>query len=281
MKLKTIFSLLIFLLTSGYLVAQTSSDSTQINPKPKNADDPASFLTRLEVFNEFQHYDKAGGFGVNQTTLRTILKIGKRFTTRFDVPLVSNTIPNAQGYASFGLGDISIRLLGYKIKESPRSALTASVEFQFNSAVSPILGTGKNLLIPVVTYSTLLKGNKNLFYILLQQTNSVGGDKNRADLSFTKVQSAILHFWNKKLWTVFGGELFIDYKKEAATSMILKCRLTGAPSSRINLWVQGNGGLYGDFVGRYQWGAEAGVRYFLLRSMNLTKARLTKESNVK
>jgi len=251
--------------------AQSTTDSLEIKQKHANADDPTSFVTRLEVFNEFQHFDRAGGFGLNQTVIRNIIKIGKRFTTRLDVPLVNNTVPNPSGYSSFGLGDISIRLLGFKFRETKRNAITASVEYQFNSASSPILGTGKNILIPVISYSNLLKGNKNLVFVLLQQANSIGGDKERADISFTKIQSALLHFWSRRLWTVVADELFIDYTHDAATSMILKCRMTGAPNPRLNMWGQVNAGLYGDFIGRYNWGAEVGCRFFLLRSMNFNK----------
>jgi|GEM_PF-1251307 len=276
-RMKNTFSLFIILLSCSYLVAQTSTDSTQINQKPKNADDPSSFLTRLEVFNEFQHYEN--GIELNQTVIRNIIKLGKKFTTRIDVPFVHNTYSSPAGYDQFGLGDISFRLLGYKIKESRKSAFTVSLEIQLNTAASPILGTGKNLFIPVITYSDVLKGNKNLVSVVLQQVNSFSGDDNRADISFTKIQPIFLHFWSKRWWTVVADELFIDYKHDANTSMIVKGRMVNAPTPRLNIWLQGNVGLYGDFVTRYQWGMEAGVRYFLLRSMNLKKQRLTKEED--
>jgi len=31
------------------------------------------------------------------------------------------------------------------------------------------------------------------------------------------------------------------------------------------VWGQVGAGLFGDFIARYQWGAEAGCRYFFLR----------------
>ena len=72
------------------LAAQSSTDSISSLPVPRivSADDPSQFLSRVEVFNEFQHYDKAGGFNLNQTVVRTIVKLGKRFTTRTDIPFV-------------------------------------------------------------------------------------------------------------------------------------------------------------------------------------------------
>ncbi len=249
-------------------LAQSQPDTLVDNQKSVSADDPSNFLTRVEIFNEFQHYDHSGGFNLNQTVLRTIVKVGKRFTTRVDIPLVSNYFPYSAGYQSFGLGDISFRLLGYQILERKRSAITASLEVSLNTAESPALGTGKNLLIPLVTYSSLLKDKKTLLVMVFQQTNSISGDENRNDLSFTKLQGIVLHFWSRKLWSVMAPELFIDYIN-GGTSMILKGRMTGAPTPRMNVWGQVNVGLYGDFITRYNWGAEVGCRYFLLRKMNL------------
>jgi len=252
---------------SSILLAQHTSDTLTSLPVPRivSADDPSQFLSRVEVFNELQHYDHSGGFNVNQTVVRTIVKLGKRFTTRVDIPLVKNSFPYPQEFSTFGLGDISFRLLGYNIHQARRSAVTASLEISLNTAATPAQGTGKNMIIPVITYSGFLKNYKTLVAVVLQQTNSFSGDDNRADFSFTKVQGVLLHYWSKRSWSVVAPELFVDYI-HGGTSMILKGRMAYAPKPRINLWAQVNAGLYGDFVGRYNWGAEAGCRYFMLRS---------------
>jgi hypothetical protein len=249
--------------------AQTEGDTLGLPVKPKNADDPSAFLSRLEVFNEFQHYE--GGLNLNQTVIRNILKIGKKFTTRLDIPFVHNGF-QSKGFDEFGLGDISFRLLGYKLLETRKAVFTASVEIQLNTAASPLLGTGKNIFLPVITYTDVLKGNRDLISVVLQQANSFGGDQERADLSFTKIQSIYLHFWTRRFWTVFADEFFIDYEN-GGTSMILKGRVIGAPTPRMNIWGQWNAGLYGQFVTRYQWGMEVGIRYLMLRSMSLNTSR--------
>lgn len=273
--MKNFLALILVLLSCHFLSAQTSKDSLELK-KPANADDPSSFLTRLEVFNEFQHYEN--GIELNQTVVRNIIKIGKKFTTRIDVPIVHNSFDHPAGYSQFGIGDISFRLLGYKLKENPFSAFTTSIEVQLNTAASPLSGTGKNLLIPVITYTDLLKNKKDLFSVVFQQVITMGGDAERNDLNFTKIQAFYLHFWSKQWWTVVADEIFVDYEHDAQTSMIAKLRMTSAPTPRLNVWLQGNKGLYGNFVGRYQWGMEAGFRYFLLRSMNLKKQRLVREN---
>lgn len=256
-----------FLLLCGISIAQTSSDTINLPPQRViPADDPSQFFTRVEIFNEFQHYDRAVGFNLNQTVVRTIVKLGKRFTTRVDIPFVNNSFPYPEslGYDKFGLGDISFRLLGYKIRERKRSAVTASLEVSLNTASSSAQGAGKNMLIPLITYSSLLKDNKTIAVVTFQQTNSISGDEARQDLSFSKIQGIILHYWSKRTWSVVAPELFIDYIN-GGTSMILKGRMTFAPAPRMNIWIQGNAGLYGDFIARYNWGAEIGCRYFMLR----------------
>jgi hypothetical protein len=262
-------STLVGLCLFSSILAQSSSDTlTSLSVKRElPADDPSQFFTRVEIFNEFQHYNRSGGFNLNQTVVRTIVKIGKKFTTRVDVPFVNNSFPfpESLGYDKFGLGDISFRLLGYKIREKKRSAVTASIEVSLNTASSPAQGTGKNMLIPLITYSTLLKDNKTIAVLTFQQTNSISGDESRPDLSFSKIQGILLHYWSKKMWSVVAPELFIDYIN-GGTSMIFKGRMTLAPTPRMNIWVQANAGLYGDFIARYNWGAELGYRYFMFRT---------------
>lgn len=267
--LKKLLSLLLLVQWISIADAQTSSDTLKAEQQGVKADDPSQFLTRLEVFNNLQRYDKRDLY-LNQTTLRNIVKIGKRFTTRVDIPFVYNSFESPANYQQSGLGDISFRLLGYQIFQSRKAALTASVEVSLNTAQSPLLGTGKNLFIPVVTYSTMLRKRTNLFAVFLQQVNSFSGDEDRKDLSFTKIQPLLLNVWSRRTWTVLAPEWYIDYVN-GGVSMNVQGRFAFAPVPRINLWVQAGAGIFGDFVGRYQWTAEVGSRYFWLRSMNFKK----------
>lgn len=267
---KWLFLFLLFYQPFG-LLAQDSTATVKQEQLKRNADDPANFLTRIEFFNELQHHNRNGNeFYINQTTLRTILRIGKRFTTRIDLPYVYNTINHPANYKESGLGDISFRLLGYKFFEKKFSAFTTSIEIILNTAESPILGTGKNVLIPVVSYSQLIPKKKILFSFVLQQANSISGDDNRANISFTKLQTIFIKYWSRRLWTVLAPEWFYDYMNDGL-SMNLRTRVTYAPAPRINLWITPSAGMFGDFAGRYQWSLDIGGRYFLFRGMNLDR----------
>jgi len=255
----------------SFLFAQNSTDTVKQEQIKKNADDPANFLTRVEFFNELQHYDRNGNdFYVNQTTLRTILKLGKRFTTRIDLPYVYNSINTPANHKQSGIGDISFRLLGYKFLEKKLSAFTASVEISMNTAQSPILGTGKNVILPVISYSKLIPKKKILVSAVFQQANSIGGDETRSDISFSKLQVIVLKYWTRRFWTVLAPEWYLDYVHGGA-SMNLRTRFTGAPTPRMNIWITPSAGIFGDFVGRYKWSLDIGGRYFFLREMNFKK----------
>jgi hypothetical protein len=264
--------LLLFLFLVHHAIilrAQNSPDSLRVEQAGNNADDPSQFFTRIEVFNELQHYDKTN-INLNQTVLRTIVKIGKRFTTRIDLPYVHNSFDPPSKPKNAGLGDISFRLLGFKFLETRKSAFTASMEVSLNTAQSPILGTGKNLLIPVVSYSKIIPKAKLLIALVLQQANSVGGEEARANISFSKLQFIAIKRFTKRSWMVVAPEWFLDYVR-GGLSMNLRTRLTYALTPRINAWVTPSAGIFGDFPGRYQWSADVGARYFLFKEMNLKK----------
>ncbi|HEY5748009.1 MAG TPA: hypothetical protein VIU12_18190 [Chryseolinea sp.] len=268
--MKIMIFILFVLHSINIALAQNLPDSLKKTQTLINADDPSQFFTRIEVYNELQYYDKAD-FYLNQTVFRAILKIGKRFTTRVDVPYVSNSFVSREEHKQSGIGDISFRLLGFKFIEKPRSAFTASIEISMNTAQSPLLGTGKNLLIPVVSYTRMMPKQKILFSVVFQQANAISGDEQRADISFSKLQVILLKTWTAKVWTVLAPEWFLDYV-HGGVSMNFRTRMTCAPTRRINLWVSPSIGVFGDFAGRYQWSADIGGRYFLFRDLHARKA---------
>lgn len=256
------FSLVFCIAVTG----QTPVDSTKKQETLASGDDPSQFFTRTEFFTELQHFKRGStDYYLNQTTLRNIFKIGKRFTTRIDIPFMYNSLPAPEGVAKFGLSDISIRLLGYKFTDKPRAAITASIELSMNTAASSYTGTGKNILLPVITYTSIAKSKKQIGAIVLQEAFSFSGDENRNDISFTKVQLIYLRYWSTKAWTVVAPETYFDYIL-GGVSMNLEGRMVFAPTQRLNLWLQGGAGMFGEFALRYQWGAEVGCRYHFLRN---------------
>lgn len=260
--MKKTFAFLVILTHTCILNAQTDTDTLSEKQNTATADDPSQFFTRVELFNELQH--KSDDSYLNLSTLRTNVKIGKRFTTRLDLMYVYNSYAKGTDIQQSGLGDISFRLLGYRIFETPNTAFTASVEISLNTAQSPALGLGKNLIIPMVTYSRVFKEKKMLLSAILQQANSFSGDADRANLSYSKIQFVALNFWSKKMWTVLAPEFYIDYVL-GGLSMDIEGRIAFAPTRRTNFWVQAGAGIFGDFMFCYKLSGEIGYRYYLFR----------------
>jgi hypothetical protein len=243
--------------------AQNTADTISGKQNGAAADDPSMFFTRAEVFTELQHYSH--NICLDMTTFRAIVKLGKRFTTRLDIPVLYNSLSSENGYKQFGLGDISFRLLGYKFIETPKSAVTGSIEISLNTAQSPLLGTGKNIVIPVVTYTVVVKPKKILLAFALQQANSFSGDEIREDISFSKLQVILIYTWSRRMWTVLAPEWYFDYV-HGGVSMNFPFRFAYAPTPRINLWAQSGAGVFGSYKGRYIWSTNIGCRYFFMKN---------------
>jgi hypothetical protein len=264
--MKTLFFLVILVQLLSISNAQAQSDTVGVN-QIASADDPSQFLTRLEVFNELQHY--TNDIYLNQSIFRTTVKLGNQFTTRLDIPYVFNSISQETNKQS-GLGDISFRLLGYKLIQTPKSAVTASIELSLNTAQSPLLGAGRNLVIPVISYSRVFKEKRILMAFVFQQANSFSGNDSREDISFSKLQAIMINMWSKSIRTVIMPEWYLDYI-HGGLSMNMEGRVVLVPKPRFNIWAQAGVGVFGDFVGRYQWSTEIGLRYFLLKNKNFKK----------
>jgi hypothetical protein len=265
-KLLLIFFILYYACCTN---AQIAPDTALIEKNVPKADDPSEFFTRIEVFNELQYHEAEDLF-YNKTILRTIVKIGKRFTTRLDLPFVYNSSTSDENYKQSGLGDISFRLLGFKFLENPKSALAASIEISMNTAQSPYLGTGKNMLIPMVSYTKRFPKEKMLLAMLLQQVISVSGDKERSDINYSKLELIFFKAWSGRFWTALAPEWYFDYV-DGGVSMNVRTRLTYAPTPRLNIWATPSAGIFGDFIARYQWSAEIGCRYYLFKELNFKK----------
>lgn len=185
------------------------------------------------------------------TTARGIMAIGKRFTTRLDIPYI--TLPRTSSTeATSGIGDVSARLLGYKILQSRRSAMLASVEVSFPTAQSPLLGTGRNIITPVIAYSFYMPKRKAVLALTYQDYFSFGGDESRAHIRWSRIQLYHIHPWSRRVWTLVLPELYYDHA-DGGYSMNVEATGYYRMSDRFAVWLKGGAGLFGDHPARYDW----------------------------
>lgn len=252
--------ILIYLLLPHVSPAQ--QDSTLLaNQSGIRLDDPSNVVTRIELFNEYQ--TRTDGTAVNVTTARGIMAVGKRFTTRLDVPYIH--LPKIGSMeATSGIGDISARLLGYKVLQSRRSAMLASVEMAFPTAQSPLLGFGRYVLTPVIAFSTFLPRHKAILAISYQEYFSFGGDESRSHIRWARIQMYHIKPWSRRIWTLILPEYYYDYSS-GGSSMNVEAAINYRLSNRLAIWLKGGAGLFGEHPARYSWTIEPGLRYLIWR----------------
>jgi hypothetical protein len=250
------------ILLSQLSFGQARSDSTKFSEEGGvSQDDPSNVLTRVELFNEYQQ--TTSGRPINITTVRGIMAIGKRFTTRIDIPYVSlPTVSSPE--ATSGLSDISIRLLGYRLLKTRRSAMLASVELSMPTAQSPLLGSGRYVLTPVIAYSAVFPKTKSIMALTYQEYFSFGGDESRMNIRWTRFQLYYIQPWSRRFWTMLLPEYYYDHAN-GGSSMNVEMFGFYRISNRFSCWLKGGVGLFGEHPARYTWTSEVGLRYLIYR----------------
>ncbi len=257
---KTTFFFLVFNLC--FFLASGQEDTRLLEKHSGiTQDDPSQFITRAELFDKLIWLQSEEL--LNFTTFRSVIALGHRFSTRFEIPFMYNTV-SASGYDQAGLGDISVRLLGYKIRQTPNSAIAASIEFSFNTAQSPLLGTGKNVIVPLISYSRIYSEQKTVVALLYEHLYSVWGDELRQDINWSKFQVYYVKGWSKDVSSIVLPEFIFDYVN-GGTSMNLEASVFYKFTGRISIWGKGGVGIFGDHMLRYNYMTEAGIRYFMMR----------------
>lgn len=254
-----------FCLLLTHAIRAQQDSTTVANQSGIRLDDPSNVVTRIELFNEYQ--TRTDGSAANVTTVRGIMAVGKRFTTRLDIPYIHLPKTNSQE-ATVGIGDISARLLGYKLLQSKRSAMLASVEMSFPTAQSPLLGFGRYLVTPVIAFSTLLPKQKAILAITYQEYFSFGGDESRGHIRWARVQMYHIKPWSKRIWTLILPEYYYDYAS-GGSSMNIEVAMNYRMSNRLAIWLKGGAGLFGDHPARYAWTIEPGLRFLIWRKKEI------------
>ncbi|MBL7846274.1 MAG: hypothetical protein JNL40_02305 [Cyclobacteriaceae bacterium] len=262
MRLGNFISLCVPLYSLLTHIAAAQQDSATVAKQTGiRLDDPSNVVTRIELFSEYQ--TGTDGKAANVTTVRGIMAVGKRFTTRIDIPYLHRPGINSTE-ATSGLGDISARLLGYKVLESKRSAVLASVEMSFPTAQSPFLGFGRYVVTPVIAFSTFFPKQKSIMALTYQEYFSFGGDESRSHIRWARVQLYHIKPWSKRIWTLLLPEYYYDYST-GGSSMNMEVAVNYRVSNQLAIWLKGGAGLFGDHPARYSWTIEPGLRYLIWR----------------
>jgi hypothetical protein len=221
--------------------------------------DPTDFKTRAELRYEYQ---EPQGPGTRQLIVpRFEYAVSKTLGFRFEVPYVVNR-PHEPGVPDEeGIGDAMLRA-HYRIMRGPTYALVGAVEVFFDTASEERLGTGKNVVAPLVFASIDVPQLNSVFFPLAQQFVSVSGSDDRMDINTSLLRTGLLTRWPNRFYTFVEPSLYIDWERDARTGFTLEVELGRLITRSIGVWARPGVGLWGDNIPQvYDWNFEVGFRY--------------------
>ena len=143
-----------------------------------------------------------------------------------------------------------------------KMALFIGADGSFPTASEPLLGTGKSTIGPGGAVAIPLPRIHSLFFVVIEDFNSIGGDPSRTNIHYTQFKPSINTIWGERWWTevlLFG---YADWAHQRKTTMNLQGEVGHRLSKHWALFVQGGGGVLGrdSFLG-IDWFVQVGVRW--------------------
>ena len=180
---------------------QTSPAPAPAAAQDKSGTNPLVLRTTVQIFNEYYNLPGEGLYN-NITKFRFVVPFAKkRASIKVDLPFnATNTsigflsggtdgplgrppIGVVAGDTKFGFGDLNLKLTYVPyFNKKLKLGLVTSLEFNFNTASKPALGSGKNTIAPTLVVVTFPAKN-TIFAPTYKQTNSYSGDANRGNIN--------------------------------------------------------------------------------------------------
>lgn len=172
--------LAIVAVTAGQAHAQGRLNAGAV-ATPDNGTDPTKLTTQAAV--QYEHLASRGSGSIGTFKASYIVPLGEKSdcSVRLRVPAVRLDAPGVRG--GFGLSDASVQLT-HVFGLTPAHGFVAQGEVVFDTARRAELGTGKTVLKGSLIYAKFLSGGA-IFAPAVVQSNSVGGDGNRATVNTT------------------------------------------------------------------------------------------------
>jgi hypothetical protein len=160
-----------------------------------------------------------------------------------------------------GVGDMTIRT-GGRLYADENVALFVGTDASFPTASERQLGTGKYMLGPGGAMEVPLAKLQSLFFLIVQDFNSIGGDPSRADLHFMRVQPALNTIWSENWWSLVTFNWDVDWNNRRKTTMNMLGEVGYRFDNHWNVFAGPGVGVVGKdtFLG-LDWTVQVGVRW--------------------
>ena len=166
-----------------------------------------------------------------------------------------------QGFPTNGISDTVVRV-GGRVYVSEYVAVFLGTDVLFPTASPSQLGTGKYTLGPGGVLAAPLARLRSLFYLLVQDYSSVGGDPSRADLHYLQVQGTINTIWSEHWWTSVQGTWNNDWNTHRPSASNVVGQIGYRFDTHWNVFAGPGVGITGDNTSLgLDWTVQAGVRW--------------------
>ena len=166
-----------------------------------------------------------------------------------------------QGFPTNGISDTVVRV-GGRVFVSEYVAVFLGTDVLFPTASPSQLGTGKYTLGPGGVLAAPLARVRSMFYLLVQDYSSVGGDPSRTDLHFLQVQGTINTIWSDHWWTSVQGTWNNDWNTHRKSASNVVGQIGYRFDNHWNVFAGPGVGITGDNTPLgLDWTVQAGVRW--------------------
>jgi len=220
--------------------------------------DPTAIIGYYQL--TYGHSEFTHGLRLDTTTAVVRLPVTPNLGVQVTVPYTWAD-QQRQGFPTNGISDTVLRA-GGRVYVSEYVAVFLGTDVLFPTASPSQLGTGKYTLGPGGVLAAPLARLRSMFYLLVQDYSSVGGDPSRADLHFLQVQGTINTIWSEHWWTSVQGTWNNDWNTHRPTASNVVGQIGYRFDNHWNVFAGPGVGITGDNTPLgLDWTVQAGIRW--------------------
>jgi len=221
--------------------------------------DPTAIVGYYEL--TYGHSAFTNNLRLDNATAEVRVPITPNLLMRVSMPYVWADLDQPRGSTANGTTDMTVRM-GGRLYASPNVALFVGLDALFPTAAKNELGTGKYLLGPGGGVAVPLPRARSLFFTLVQDFNSVGGDPSRSKIHYLQVQPAVNTIWSERWWSTASMIWTMDWNNNRKTTMNLVGEVGHRFDEHWNVFAGPGVGVMGkDTRLGLDWTVQAGVRW--------------------
>lgn len=221
--------------------------------------DPTAIIGYYQVM--YAHSTSTNNQRLDTVTATVRMPLTPNAGLQVNMPYTWAALGQTAGYTPNGTSDMTVRV-GGRVYASDQIAVFIGADGSFPTASEPLLGTGKYTIGPGGAVAIPLPRIHSLFFVVIEDFNSIGGDPSRRNIHYTQFKPSINTIWGERWWTEVLMFYYADWEHQRKTTMNLQGEVGHRLGKHWAFFVDAGGGLLGrdSFLG-LDWFVQAGVRW--------------------